>query len=143
MGTIGDKIANAILNKDQATVLSSIPYLIEGWKDVFGVRLSDKDLQLIQDKLPDIGKSEEANFAILNVMKKYAQMSKLRHQIAQEIKKQNKGLRPLGYADKVETKFQDMMQPVKVINPHNGNLIEIPAYQVSDAIKSGATLYNE
>lgn len=143
MGTIGEKIANAYLTKDEATILGSIPYLIEGWKDIFGVRLSDADLKVIQDKLPDIGKSNAANQAIVNIMEKYAGMSKLRYEIAKDIKEKNKGLRPLGYADKVETQFQNMLAPVRVINPNTGNVIEIPAYQVSDAIKAGATLVNE
>jgi hypothetical protein len=142
-GAIGDKIANALLNNDQATVLSSIPYLIEGWKDIFGVRLSDADLKIIQDKLPDIGKSPEANMAMVKIMRKYSEMSKLRYQIGKEIKEKNNGLRPLGFADQIETQFQNMMKPVKVTNPKTGNVIEIPAYKVSDAVKSGAVLSDE
>jgi hypothetical protein len=36
-----------------------------------------------------------------------------------------------------------MISPVKIINPNTGNVIEIPAYKVSDAIKAGAQLANE
>jgi hypothetical protein len=142
-GKIGDKISEALINKDQATLLASIPQLLEGWKEVFGVRLSDADLKLLQDKLPSIGKTPEANRAIVKVLKKYADMTLLRSQIAKEVKEKNKGLRPLGYADKIETRFDEMVMPVKIINPGNGKEIEIPAYKVSDAIKAGGRLANE
>lgn len=142
-GKIGDKISEALINKDEATILASIPQLLEGWKEVFGVRLSDADLKLLQDKLPSIGKTAEANKAIVKVLRKYADMTLLRSSIAREIKEANKGLRPLGYADKIEQRFDEMVMPVKIINPSNGRTIEIPAYKVSDAIKAGGKLANE
>lgn len=142
-GDIGRSVSNAIMNKDEATILSSIPQLLEGWKQVFGVRLTDADLRLLQDKLPDIGKSPEANKAILKVMKKYGEMATLRSKIASSIKKQNKGIRPLGYVDRIEERFDEMTMPVKVVNPKTGNTIEIPAYKVGDAINAGASLANE
>ncbi len=142
-GETGNRLANAVMNKDEATLLSSIPQLLEGWKQVFGVRLTDADLRVLQDKLPDIGKSPEANKAILKVMRKYGDMSTLRSKIASDIKKKNKGIRPLGYSDLVEERFDEMTKPVKVINPNTGNPIEIPAYKVSDALNAGASLANE
>lgn len=142
-GSIGNKFSNAFLNDDQATMQASIPGLLEGWKEVFGVRLSDADLRLLQDKLPDMGKSKEANLAILKVMKKYGETANLRSQIASEVKKKNKGLRPLGYADQIEERFTEMTQPINVINPKTGNVIEIPAYKLSNAINAGARLANE
>ena len=142
-GDIGNKISNALINKDQATLLASIPQLLEGWKEVFGVRLSDADLKVLQDKLPDIGKTPEANRSILKVLSKYADMTLLRDQIGKTIKKENRGLRPLGYTDMIEERFDNMVKPVKMINPNNGNVFDVPAYKVSDAIQSGATLANE
>lgn len=142
-GKIGDKIAEALLNKDEATLLSSIPQLLEGWKDVFGVRLTDADLKLLQDKLPSIGKTPDANNAIIKILRKYSDMTLLRSQIAEEIKSKTKGLRPLGFASQVEQRFDEMTQPVKIVNPNNGKVIEIPAYKLSDALRSGAKLANE
>lgn len=140
LGPVADKISSAIINKDQATLQASIPAFLEGRKELFGVRLSDADLKLLQDKLPDIGKNVEANKTILRLMKKYAESSLIRHKIGSEIKEGNKGLRPLGYADKVEKRYDEMIKPVRIINPNNGNIIEIPAFEVGDAINSGASL---
>lgn len=142
-GKIGDKISEALVNKDQAALMASIPQLLEGWKEVFGVRLSDADLKLLQDKLPSIGKTPEANRAIVKVLRKYADMTVLRSQIAREVKEKNKGLRPLGYADKIEQLFDERIAPVKIVNPNNGNIIEVPAYKVSEAINAGGRLSNE
>lgn len=142
-GKIGDKLSEAFLKEDEATLQASIPQLLEGWKEVFGVRLTDADLRLLQDKLPSIGKSPAANKAILSVLKKYSDMTLLRGQIGDEIKKANKGLRPLNFASKVDERFNDMTSPVKIINPTNGRVIEIPAYKLSDALSSGAKLAPE
>ncbi len=142
-GTIGDKISNAALNGDQATLQASIPALLEGWKEVFGVRLSDADLRILQDKLPGLGNSLEANQAILKVMKKYSKMTLLRSKIATQIKNENKGLRPLNYANKVEQRFDEMTAPVSVISPVTGRKIDIPAYELGDAIDAGARLADE
>ncbi len=146
-GKIGDKISEALLNEDQATILTSIPQLLEGWKDVFGVRLTDADLRVLQDKLPSIGKSPVANKAVINILNKYAEMNLLRNQIAEDIKKNNGNLRPLGYGSQIEQRFDEMTHPVKIIRPSQngqpGREIEIPAYKLSEAIKAGAKLANE
>lgn len=131
MGKVGDKISKFFLNPEQAIVEAEIPNLIEGWKDVFGVRLSDADLRVILAKLPDIEKSPESNQAVLKVIEKYAKMSKLRSDIARDIKEKNGGLRPLGYADKVEKTFGQAIQPVRVKNPQTGKIMKVPAYQVT------------
>lgn len=142
MGNIGNKISEAYLSGDQAKLAAAIPQLLEGWKEVFGVRLSDADLKILQDKLPSIGKSPEANKSILGIMKKYSDMTLLRGKIAKQIKEENGGLRPLDYPNLIEERFDDMTEQVKVINPENGKVISIPAYKLSGAMKKGAKLYN-
>jgi len=143
LGKIGNKVAEAFLNKDQAKLQAAIPSLLEGWKDIFGVRLSDADLKLLQDKLPSIGKSPEANSAILKVLNKYAEMNLLRGRIADEIKMANGGYRPLGFANQVEKRFDELTKEVLIINPANGKKIPIPAYKVQDALKGGGRLASE
>ncbi len=128
-------------------ISASIPAFLEGRKELFGVRLSDADLRLLQDKLPDIGKSVEVNKAILGLMKRYSEMSLLRADVADQIKEENGGYRPPGYAKKVEKRFDEMIAPVEMIvpDPKNpaGRKVEIPAYKVSAALKKGGRLANE
>lgn len=143
MGKVGDKLAEAFLNEDEAALLASIPNLLEGWKQVFGVRLTDADLRLLQDKLPSIGKTEEANLVITRILKKYSDMTLLRSKISKDIKKENDGLRPLGYADMIEERFDNLVSPVKIVNPSNGAITEIPAYKLSEALESGAKIAPE
>ena len=142
-GALGEKISNALINKNEAELSAAIPQLLEGWKQVFGVRLTDADLQLLQDKLPSIGKTPEANRAVLGILRKYSEASKLRAKIGAEIKKANKGLRPLGYADQIEERYDEMTKPVRIKNPNSGRVVEIPAYQVSDAINNGGVVVDE
>lgn len=139
MGKIGDKISEALLSGDEATLIASIPQLLEGWKEIFGVRLSDADLSLLSDKLPSIGKSPEANMAVLKVLKKYGDMTLLRSKIARDIKKENNNYRPLGYIDMIQDRFDEMTVPVRIITPA-GKEISIPAYKLEEAIKSGGRL---
>jgi hypothetical protein len=142
MGAVGEKISNALISADEATIQASIPAFLEGRKELFGIRLSDADLRLLQDKLPDIGKSKEANTAILNLMQKTAQGSVLKANIAKEIKKKNGGLRPIGFRDMVDEVFNQSMQPVRMISP-SGYEVFIPSYQVQDALNAGGKLQNE
>lgn len=142
-GEVGDKLSNALLKKDQVAIMSAVPEFLEGRKELFGVRLSDADLRLLQDKLPDIGKSKDVNEQILNMMEKYGRLSTLRYKIGADIQKKNKGLRPLGYADLIEEKYDEMTRPVKIINPNTGREIEIPEFELADALKSGATLVHD
>lgn len=140
-GPIGELFAKAALNNDEATLMSSIPSLLAGWKEVFGVRLSDADLKILEEKLPDIGKNPEANLAITGIIKKYADRTILRSKIAQDIKEKNGGYRPMGYANQIEKRYEEMTKPVQVISPMSGKPIEIPAYQLSEALAFGAKLY--
>lgn len=115
-GEIGDKISKAFLNKDQATLQSAIPEFLEGRKELFGVRLSDADLRLLQDKLPDIGNSKAANDAILKIMKKYANHSILKETAAENVleskglKTRGGKLRPLNYVNEVEKEYDKLIK---------------------------------
>jgi hypothetical protein len=126
-GDTGKKIANALLSKDESALLGSIPEFLEGRKELFGVRLSDADLKILQDKLPDIGKSKEANLAILNLMKKAAERSLQLEQIANEVLEKNGlpyrsgKLRPLGYERQVANAFEEFQN-----EEENGVLMRLP-----------------
>ena len=99
-------IANAFQTSSQGVVEASIPQLLEGWKEVFGVRLSDADLKIIEAKLPSVSKSKEANEAILDILEKNARYSIKKAEIAREIKKENEGFRPLNFSDEVDERFE-------------------------------------
>jgi hypothetical protein len=139
-GETGRKIRDALLSGEEATLLASIPAFLEGRKELFGVRLSDADLKLLQDKMPDISKSPEANKAIMRLMKKYGELAQLRYKIGAQIKKENKNLRPLGYRDRIEEDYKNMTKSVKIIPPGEAEEIEIPAYKLTAALKKGARL---
>jgi hypothetical protein len=145
-GVVGDKIADAYLNEDQAAFAASIPSLIEGMKDLFGVRLSDADLRIVQDKLPALGKDPKANEAILEVIEKYANLGKKRGEIARQVKKESQGLRKLDFADEVENRLERWKLNeegfVEMISP-SGKVVKIPKDQVENALNAGGKLANE
>lgn len=144
-GAIGDKISEALLTGEEAKIGGILPYLLEGWKAVFGVRLSDADLRVLQDKLPSIGKSPEANLAVIKIMQKYGKQTQLRSKIARDIEKNNGGLRPPGFRNMVEEAFQQSVQMVPIIRPKkNPNdpdvIINIPLFELPAAIQSGGRM---
>jgi hypothetical protein len=135
-GETGKKIGNALLSGDESSLLASIPEFLEGRKELFGVRLSDADLKLLEDKLPDIGKSEKANLAILNLMKKAAEKSLKLEKVAQDVL-EKKGisyrsgkLRPLGYEREVMNAFDEFeknegtFEQIPPAAQHTGKIIE-------------------
>jgi hypothetical protein len=142
-GEFGDTISNAFLSGDEAKIGAVVPYLLEGWKDIFGVRLSDADLRVLQDKLPSIGKTPEANMAIIGIMKKYTRQNIYKAKIASQLEKENEDIRPKGFERMVEDRFEKGLQPVRIRNPINGNIIEIPQFELADALNSGAELVDE
>lgn len=126
-GNTGNRIADALLTGKEANLLSAVPEFLEGRKDLFGVRLSDADLKILQDKLPDISKSPQANLKILNLMKKYAEKSIFRQEAAEKVLEE-KGistrsgkLRPLNYENLVEKEFDKIQN-----EEENGVLMRLP-----------------
>jgi len=126
-GNTGNKLADAVLSGKEANLLAAVPEFLEGRKELFGVRLSDADLKLLQDKLPDISKSKEANLQILNLMEKYANRALLRQEAAEKVIEE-KGvqtksgkLRPLNYENLVENEYDKILQ-----EEENGVMMQLP-----------------
>lgn len=136
----GEQISDAFLNKDEAQLKAVSPYLIEGWREVFGTRLTDADLKVVQSKIPSIGKDPEANKAIVSIIKKYAQKSIDRYEAAKKIKEENDGLRPLGYEDMVEKEYENLQGTVRVRNPENGKIYKVKKDKLQGALNAGGTL---
>lgn len=116
LGTVGNKISEALINDKQAALQAAIPEFLHGRKEVFGIRLSDADLALIQDKLPSIGKNEEANTEILKILEKYAKKSLLKEQAGKNVlekygtKSSGGKLRPLNYTSRVEEEYDKLVE---------------------------------
>jgi len=142
LGPIADKISNAFTSAEQGQFEAAMPLLLEGWKEVFGVRLSDADLKILESKLPSIGKDPKANKSILDIIEKYAKPNILRAEIARDIKKKNKGLRPLAFEDKVEEELEKRLESEKtviMIDP-NGKRRKVPKNRVDELLKAGGKL---
>jgi hypothetical protein len=141
-GEPGKALSNAIMNKETKSIQALMPEFLEGKKELFGVRLSDADLNLLQDKSIDIGNSIEANEAVLGLLKKYADASILRGDIASEISKKGGGYRPINYERAVDEEYDRQMTPVSMLDS-KGKTYQIPAYRVGGAIKRGLRVKNE
>lgn len=88
--------------------------MIEGQKENFGVRLSDADLRLVLQKIATSTKNPEANKAILKYQLLESTIDRDKRKIADEIKKESGGLRPLDFQEqlrkKIDEKYGDEIQ---------------------------------
>jgi len=148
LGKTGKAISDAILSGSEARLLAAVPEFLEGRKELFGVRLSDADLALLQDKLPDIGKSKEANLQILELMEKYSKRSIIREEAANKVlkekgaKSRQGNLRPLNYENMVEEEYDKLVNEeengVQMKLP-DGRIVPIKRNNVKDAEAKGAS----
>ncbi len=110
----GTKMENLVKSKDAQEFDSLVLPMIEGKKETFGVRLSDADLRLVLQKIATSEKDPEANKAILDWQELEAKMAIDKRKIADEIRKDNEGLRPLDFQsqirDRLEKKYGDEIQ---------------------------------
>lgn len=78
----------------------------EGMKDMFGVRLSDADLQLASSKVPSPEKTPDQNLAIINFWRFYDKMAVEKQKIADTIIEKNSGYRPIDFDKQVRSELE-------------------------------------
>lgn len=103
----GTFLEHAFDSPESASFQSALPQLLGGFESIFKRGLTDRDLMLILDKLPNIGKSEEANLAGVEFLRKILDLNDKKYDIAQEIKRENKGLRPIDYTAEIERRYDE------------------------------------
>lgn len=109
--TLSEKIPflqRAFLTPNIQKFLTASKSLFEGMKDMFGIRLSDADLAIVQDMLPDPKKSVEANREAVKFMKIGAEMKLAKENISRDIIKENGGYRPLDFEIKINDKLDEL-----------------------------------
>lgn len=94
--------------------------MIEGQKENFGVRLSDADLRLIMQKIATSTKNPEANKTIMDWQLLESELDIEKRKIADEVKKENGGLRPLNFDSEVR----------KLMNERFGDKIQAKADEI-------------
>lgn len=104
----GNPLENLIKSSTAQQFDSFALPMVEGQKETFGVRLSDADLKLILQKIATSDKNPEANAAIMDWMTLEEEMKIEKRKIADEIRKENKGLRPLDYEAKIRERMNDI-----------------------------------
>lgn len=135
-GPKGKELSKIFLTGDEAKIKAALPNLLHGWKEVFGIRLSDADLAILEDKLPEIGKSPESNKVFAKMVEKYANMAKLKYEIGMNIKKDNDYYKPRGYEDMVEERFNEMIKEIPMYNPIKDKTYRVPMYQAPGYLQS-------
>jgi hypothetical protein len=123
-GPLGQTLSSAFQSAAQGQMGAALPNLIEGFRQLFGQRITDADLMILKDKLPDFGKTDEANEAILKVLSKYAKPLVEKYEIARDVKKKTGGYRPINYDELVEGEYE---------KSHKGEKNEKPARSLSEA----------
>lgn len=81
---------------------------LTGEKARFGVRLSDADLKLIQNKLTDLARTKEGNEAILNLKESEFMFKTLEAQAQQNVLKRNKGF-TYDFQEEVDKELENLL----------------------------------
>lgn len=97
----GTKYENLVKSQNAQEFDSLVLPMLEGARELFGVRLSDADLKLVLQKIATAEKDPGANQAILDWQKLESNLDIARKKIGNEIRKKNKGLRPLDYEEQI------------------------------------------
>lgn len=103
----GTKYENLVKSKNAQEFDSLVLPMLEGMRAMFGTRLSDADLKLVLQKIATSEKDPEANKAILDWQALEAKMDVEKRKIADQIRKENRGLRPLDYQDRINKKVDE------------------------------------
>jgi hypothetical protein len=152
----GTALENLALTPEGALIESSVPQFLEGMKEVFGVRLSDADLAIVQGKLVDLGKSPEANESILQFFDNMGDLANKKEQISVQIKDENNGYRPRDYlnqinkrydqlyGDQMEASYQQLKQgskvPVVKVQAPNKQIAWVPINKLDQALAIPGTI---
>lgn len=100
-----NRLSEVLMSKDQAQLQSLIPTFMENFKQLFGGRITNADLVILEAKVPDMLKSKEANKAVLEILNKYADINIETGDIAREVVKDNGGYRPIDFMDQIEERL--------------------------------------
>lgn len=103
----GTKWSGYFKNPEQARFESAALESFEGMKDMFGTRLSDADLEVVSGKVPSLDKSPEANLAVIEYNEFKDKMIREQRKIADEIKAENGGLRPLNFTAEIRKRMDE------------------------------------
>lgn len=93
----------------QAFQANLLDYM-EGQREKFGVRLTDADLRLILDKLPDISRSKEGNELILSLFESQAKYETLKKKALSDVMKE-------GVTLDLEERFDNHFEKLLSENP--------------------------
>ncbi len=80
--------------------------LLDEMKDIFGGQIRVKELEVFLSMLPEIGKSNEANLASIDVLERLSEASTMFYDTAQEVIQSNNGKIPKNLAEIVQKKLK-------------------------------------
>jgi hypothetical protein len=150
----GTWLEHAFDSKESSNFQAALPQLLGGFESIFKRGLTDRDLKLILDKLPSIGKTKEANLASVQFLRKILDLNDKKFAIAQEIKKENKGFKKIDYVDEIERRdeerygneinrlFADSTDSVRMIAPDGGKMT-VPREDVQKMLDLEARIIND
>lgn len=110
----GTKYENLLKSKNAQEFDSLVLPMIEGMREMFGTRLSDADLRIVLQKIATSEKDPNANQAILDWQLLEGKLDVEKRKIADELRRENKGLRPIDYQQQInkrmDEKFGDQIE---------------------------------
>lgn len=151
-------LQRALLTPKAAAFKTASKQIFSGAKDIFGARVTNLDAQIFQEMLPQIGRSEAANLASIDVLRAQAEARVEKAKILSEVQAESPNIsgaelkaevnrRYESYLDqaydKIRRKVDDAVatsgETVKIVLP-DGKKGTIPAANLRSALEKGAKL---
>lgn len=97
----GDLLRSSTAQEFDSNTLAQM----QGQRELLGGILSDSDIRLLMQKIVTASKDPKANRAIASNMKMENDLIIAKKEIADKLKKENKGYRPAGYEAEIEKRY--------------------------------------
>jgi hypothetical protein len=109
-------------NPDSVEFDSGASLLIERFKNAIGGRITQVEFESFKEKLPQVGKSREANRQLLDILSKGSEIAKKRQELIRNIRKENGGIAPADTDIRVEEALEkDQSQFRQQLNSFGGS----------------------
>ena len=148
-------------NSEREKIKAASLYMFDGMKELFGGQLSNQKLKVASGKVIDPTKTEKANQAIIDFRRFYDKAKVVERQIADEIKKENGGYRPIDFdiqlrnrvAEKLGAEADEALNLaitdgvtsqnfVTMRNKNDGKLYSVPVDQIDKYKLAGGVIQN-
>lgn len=102
---------NSLMNPESEEYNKTLQEFLTGLKTVFGGKISNAEMQAYMRKFPQLVNTPEGRLRILRDLQIFSEMDLEKAKLAMQMEKENNYLRPRGFENRVEERFNKELFP--------------------------------